>query len=145
MQLSKGEVEEILQKLSDCLENLNFAETLLATEKVTMPASLHADMLIYAALGAFALWLRLKYGASILGGIEHLVDEILDDFSVRGVAKFLLFVTFGAIISAIMVAPGTARQAMAAGMAWTSLLGRIATPTKKGRAHAAARNPGDAA
>lgn len=102
-----------------------------------MPVALPADMMAYAALGAFALWLRLKYGSSVLGSLEQLVDEILDNFTGRGLAKFAIFVTFGAIFSVIVVAPGTARQAMAAGMAWTSLLGRMATKAtqRKGRGH----------
>jgi hypothetical protein len=94
-------------------------------------AALSTDMVIYAALGAFALWLRLKYGASIFGGIESLVNEIIDDFRPRVLVQIAVFVSLGAVISVIMVVPKTEPQAMAAGMAWTSLLGSIATKGKK--------------
>jgi hypothetical protein len=96
--------------------------------------ALRMEMLIFAALGAFALWLRLRYGASIFGGFEDFVDEIIDDFRWRVLAKLGFFVTFGAILSVVMVGPETARQAMAAGMAWTTLLGSIARSGKKGTA-----------
>jgi hypothetical protein len=91
-------------------------------------------MLTYAALGAFALWMRLKYGASFLRGIEELVNEIADDFRLRILFQIMIFVTFGAIISVILVEPNTGKQALAAGMAWTALLGALATAgTTKGK------------
>ena len=97
-------------------------------------AALRIDMLIFAALGAFALWLRLRYGPSIFVGFEDFVDEIIDDFRWRVIFQIVLFVTFGAIVSVVMVGPDTLRQAMAAGMAWTSLLGSIFKAGKKGTA-----------
>lgn len=91
-------------------------------------------MLCYAALGAFALWMRLKYGASFLRGVEELTNEIIDDFRLRVLIQIVFFVTFGAIMSVIMVEPKTQKQALAAGMAWTALLGSVATAgTKKGK------------
>jgi hypothetical protein len=101
--------------------------------------SLPIEMLSYAALGAFALWMRLKYGESFQRGMEQLMNEIIDDFRWRVLAQIVFFVGFGAIISIAMVDPATKRQALAAGMAWTVLLGGMATGgTRRGRANASA-------
>ena len=88
-----------------------------------MWGNVQLDMLASAALGSFTLWMRLTYGTKLHDGIGQFVD----DFRFRVLAKILLFVAIGAITSVIIVGPNTARQAMAAGMAWTSLLGGIAT------------------
>ena len=94
--------------------------------------SLEVGMLLYAALGAFALWMRLKYGGSMLRGMDQLVTEIYDDFRLRVLIQIMFFVTFGALLSVTLVEPKTEKQALAAGMAWTALLGGIATAgTKK--------------
>lgn len=92
------------------------------------------DMLCFAALGAFALWMRLKYGASIVRDIEQFVNELADDFKLRMIIQLLIFVGLGALISVIMVDPNTERQALAAGMAWTALLGSMAATARKGKA-----------
>jgi hypothetical protein len=39
---------------------------------------------------------------------------------------------FGAILSVVMVEPVTIKQALAAGMAWTTLLGIVGQRKKKG-------------
>ena len=57
-----------------------------------MSAALPGDMLIFAALGAFALWLRLRYGASVFAGFEEFVDEVTDDFRWRVVLQIAFFV-----------------------------------------------------
>jgi hypothetical protein len=50
----------------------------------------------------------------------------------------VFFVAFGAILSVLMVEPTTAKQALAAGMAWTTLLGGLTGTAKKrgGRSNA---------
>ena len=100
-----------------------------------MLTSFRIDMVLAAAMGAFGLWMRLKYGASFLQGIERLVSDILDDFCPRMLLQITFFVLFGAVAAVIMVGPTTLRQAMAAGMSWTALLGGLATAsTRQGRA-----------
>jgi hypothetical protein len=99
-----------------------------------MWAALRIEMLAFAALGAFALWMRLKYGSNFFVDVDKFVNEIVDDFHARSVAKMAFFVIFGAILSTMMVEPTTERQALAAGMAWTALLGNFATRgARKGR------------
>jgi hypothetical protein len=92
-----------------------------------MWTAVRIEMLAFAGLGAFALWMRLKYGSSFFNDVDKLVNEIADDFRLRSVIKMALFVIFGAILSTIMVEPSTEKQALAAGMAWTALLGNLAT------------------
>lgn len=99
-----------------------------------MLASLRFEMLGYAALGAFALWMRLKYGTNFFRAVEQFIDEILDDFQWRAMFRLLFFVIFGAILSVILVDPWTGRQALAAGMAWPVLVGTLTkTRTTKGK------------
>jgi hypothetical protein len=73
-------------------------------------------MLSFAALGAFANWMRLKYGADLLRAIERFVDEIANDFRVRVLVQIALFVVFGAILSVKVVEPKSKKQAVAAGI-----------------------------
>ncbi|HEY8333604.1 MAG TPA: hypothetical protein VIQ05_07395 [Tardiphaga sp.] len=89
-------------------------------------ASLSAEMLGFAALGAFALWLRLKFGTNFEQGTEGFVNAFSQDFKGRMIWQLLLFVTLGSLLAVILVEPGTIKQALAAGMAWTSLLGDAA-------------------
>jgi hypothetical protein len=91
----------------------------------------YLQMTAWAALGAFALWLRLRYGGSLLGGLDEFWDEIIDDFHWRVLLKFAFFVGFGAIVSILLVGPMEGRQAFAAGMAWPSLLGPVTKARKK--------------
>ena len=104
-----------------------------------MFASLNIGMLCYAGLGAIALWMRLQYGSSFQKGLEGFINEIIDDFHVRVIVQLVIFAIFGALLSVILVEPSTERQALAAGMAWTTLLGNAATArTKKGKPNAGA-------
>jgi hypothetical protein len=43
--------------------------------KMSLPVSPSLTMLGYAALGALALWVRLKYGASVQASFEQFVDD----------------------------------------------------------------------
>jgi hypothetical protein len=90
-------------------------------------AVLSGQMLGFAALGAFALWLRLKFGVNFERGTEGFINAFLQNSKGRMICQLLLFVTLGALFSVILVEPGTIKQALAAGMAWTSLLGDAAT------------------
>jgi hypothetical protein len=99
-----------------------------------MSASLNVQMLSFAALGAFALWMRLEYGSNFQGGVDKFINEIADNFRVRMLFRLVIFVIFGALLSVIMVEPVTEKQALAAGMAWTTLLGGAVTlGSRRGR------------
>jgi hypothetical protein len=80
---------------------------------------------IYAALGAFVHWVLLRYGGGVEGGLERFVEELATAFKPLTVVKMVAFVSLGSAVSMIMVSPSTARQALAAGMAWTTLLSRL--------------------
>lgn len=72
----------------------------------------------------------LQYGNRFDSAAERLITEVVKE---RKWLKFLaiaLFVAVGAIFSVTMVEPTTIKQALAAGMAWTTLLG-IRAPKKK--------------
>jgi hypothetical protein len=88
-------------------------------------------MLSSAALGSFVLWLRLRYGPNIQSGFENFFDDFLNDFCFRVFAKLMFFVSVGSVLSVIIVEPATMKQALIAGMAWTTLLGGVATAPKK--------------
>lgn len=85
----------------------------------------------YAALGAFSLWLRLKYGANLVISIEQLVNEIFDDFRFRMLVTLLIFVSLGSIFSIIIIDPTSRRQAFAAGATCTVLLGNLTVAAQK--------------
>ncbi|HEX5281773.1 MAG TPA: hypothetical protein VFW28_16965 [Micropepsaceae bacterium] len=96
--------------------------------------ALSFSMYSFAAIGAFAHWLLQHYGRSFDQGIGDFIDEILGDLRIKVLVQVLIFVGLGALISVVMVIPMTERQALAAGMAWTSLLGGLAPAGKrKGR------------
>lgn len=82
----------------------------------------------FASLGAFSLWLRLKYGTNLAAAFDRLVNEILVDFEFRMLAALLLFVIFGSIFAIMIVDPATGRQAFAAGATCTVLLGNLEPP-----------------
>jgi hypothetical protein len=80
-----------------------------------------------AALGAFALWVRLRYGANLLKGFDKLWEDLYEDFHIRVLFQVLMFVSLGSIMAIVLAEPTTGRQALAAGMGWTALLGGLAT------------------
>jgi hypothetical protein len=93
------------------------------------------EMLACAAIGAFANWLVQRYGSSNLKAADQFIDDLLDDFTVRELSKMLAFVIFGAIVGFLLVERNNFRQAIAAGMAWTSLIGGLVmNKPRKGRA-----------
>lgn len=90
-----------------------------------MPENLSA-MFPFAALGAFILWLRLRYGANPMIGIDELVKDILEDFQFIVFVQLIFFVALGAFVAIVMTEPGTIRQALASGLGWTGLFGGLA-------------------
>lgn len=96
-------------------------------------------LLAYAALGAFAHWMLLRYGRNAESSFSQFVDDIVDGPRIRLLVQVLVFVSVGAMISVIMTGPTTSRQALAAGMAWTTLLGSLATAGTKPRSSGASR------
>lgn len=97
------------------------------------------QMLGFSALGALTLWIRLKFGLSFERGSDDFMNELKEQFRVRVLIHLLLFVTLGAVLSVIMVEPNTYKQALAAGMAWTSLIGSgLGAGARRGRSGARA-------
>ncbi|WP_158812510.1 hypothetical protein [Methylocapsa sp. S129] len=80
---------------------------------------------LFTSLGAFLLWLRLKYGGNLFTQVDGIFNEIIDNFQYRMIPKMLFFVILGAILSIIIVGPKTYRQAVAAGAACTVMLGDL--------------------
>jgi hypothetical protein len=94
---------------------------------MTPPGLISQNMLYaYAALGAFTHWMMIRYGRNLQRGAEQLFDDLAAN-KLRLVGQISLFVILGALISVVMVDPTTNKQALAAGMAWTTLLSGIAT------------------
>jgi hypothetical protein len=89
-------------------------------------------MLCCSALGAFVHWLALKYGRGAQQSLDQLSDDILGEFRVRVLLNLLLFVALGSILSMILVSPQTMRQAVAGGMAWTTLVSGVTGRGTKG-------------
>lgn len=82
-------------------------------------------MYAFAALGAFVLWLRLRYGNDLQRAISEIVDDILGGYNGRTLIKILLYVGIGATVGVVLASPASARQALAAGLGWTGLMGSI--------------------
>jgi hypothetical protein len=85
-----------------------------------MLSSFQIEMLCYAAMGAFALWLRLKYG-NFWVAFDSFVADITDDLRMRVIFHLALFVILGALLSVAFAEPTTKKQALAAGMGWTGV------------------------
>jgi hypothetical protein len=84
------------------------------------------EMFCFAGLGALLLWIRLEYGASVNKGIGKFVNQISKEADRQMILSAAVFVLIGAIFSVVMVGPTSIRQALAAGMAWTNILGSAA-------------------
>jgi hypothetical protein len=81
---------------------------------------------LFAGLGAFCNWLIQRYGiAGISKALDEFIDELADDFRLRTLTKLMAFVALGSLIGVIAFGPNTERQAVAAGMAWTGVLGSL--------------------
>ena len=80
-------------------------------------------MVIFAGFGAFTHWLVLRYGNHLDRGIDKFVGDITGPQLRRVTLNIFVFVSLGSILAVVMVGPSTIRQALAAGMAWTTLLG----------------------
>ena len=100
-----------------------------------LPDLVRFDMFAYASMGAFVLWLRLEYGADLKVQLEQLVNDIVNSpFTRSGLGTALaviLFIGIGGFLSMIVVGPISSRQALAAGMACTTLIGSLAPATRK--------------
>jgi hypothetical protein len=104
-------------------------------------------MICYAGLGAFCNWLVQRYGtAGISKALDQFIDDLADDFTIRALTKVMAFVVLGALIGVIAFGPSTERQALAAGMAWTGLLGSlvIRSPARETRTGGGRRRQGEA-
>lgn len=81
------------------------------------------------------LWLRLEYGADLKVQLEQLVNDVVNaPFTRNSVGTLLavvLFVVVGGFLSVIVVGPESIRQALAAGMASTTLIGSLAPTARK--------------
>lgn len=99
--------------------------------------STNFDMLCYAWMGAFLCWLRLEYGLHLKAQIEQLFADIaVHKFGVNDIGTIvavLLFIAIGGWISIIFVEPGSMKQAVAAGMACTTIIGGVTTPRRSSR------------
>ena len=98
-----------------------------------MLSSIQIEMLCFAALGAFFLWIRLKYSATFFEGLDDLINEIFDDFRPRVLVHMAIFVIIGAISSVYVIDPATKRQAFVAGAAFTVVLGDLVKVTSRRR------------
>jgi hypothetical protein len=97
-------------------------------------------MLGFAALGSLMLWMRLKFGTTFERGSDDFVKDLREHFRVGVLIHLLMFVGFGAVLAVIMVEPNTYKQALAAGMAWTSLLG-ASVGAGRGKGKSGVRTP----
>ena len=91
-------------------------------------------MLGFAAVGAFYHWLVLRYGNLIHQGIDKFIGDLLGPRRNRTIINIFFFVSLGAILAVLWVAPATVPQALTAGMAWTTLFGHAAIGRHDGQA-----------
>jgi hypothetical protein len=82
---------------------------------------------VYTALGAAIFWGKL--GGSKQKIKAYVLSDLLEKMeihpSIRIVAEFVIFVTFGCLIGIGIVKPINVPQAIAAGLGWTGLLSKI--------------------
>jgi putative effector of murein hydrolase len=80
-------------------------------------------MLCFASLGALVHWIRLCYGSDLFKSI----DQFLVNFNKHTALRLTIYVILGAILAVFVTEPMTIKQAIAAGMAWPTLLGTLGT------------------
>jgi hypothetical protein len=92
-------------------------------------------MMTYTAVGAAVIWGKLGREKRKVYVLSDLLDGLIpQSASFRIVLEFVIFIVLGCLISAGVVHPTNAAQAIAAGMGWT---GMLSTKQSTGSARAA--------
>lgn len=87
--------------------------------------STHYIELIAALFGAMLHWVSWRYGKDILTNIDMFVEELGTKSALALLMRVLISSVIGATIGCILTTPETGRQALAAGMAWTTLMASL--------------------
>ena len=82
-------------------------------------------MYAYSMLGALVLWGRLAVGQRQAYSYADVFEKVFTSKSVAYVVQFIVFVLVGGLVAKTLASPTTEPQALAAGMAWSRLTGRI--------------------
>lgn len=88
-------------------------------------------LLGFAFFGAIVLWVRLRYGADLSNAIELLINDFGSKNALKLLLIILIYAGVGATIGMIAAEPNTYKQALAAGLGWSGLLGGIIPRTTK--------------
>jgi len=88
-------------------------------------------MVLWTALGAFSNWLLQNYGKKPEQSVSAFVDDLLANFGPKLMLTIFVYVALGTALSLGFVTPSNSRQAIAGGLAWTSLLGGVLTAALK--------------
>ena len=93
--------------------------------------NLSFNLFFAAFLGAALLWLSTRYGKTILISLDDFIDELSDDFKIRTIVSLFVCSILGAILAVYAAEPGTVKQAFAAGLGWSGLVGSLTTGSVK--------------
>lgn len=79
---------------------------------------------IFALLGAFFHWICFRYGGSVESSLEEFADDLISKKNLRGMIGAVFGIGLVTIIVVGVIDPGTKRQAFAAGLGWTAVVGQ---------------------
>ena len=83
-------------------------------------------IVVSAAIGCAVLWSKEGPNKLRIYALSDVVDRLPFSENGRYFVQFLVFVLIGTFASLLMIAPGTARQAFAAGLGCTAALTKTA-------------------
>lgn len=79
----------------------------------------------YSVVGALVLWGRLTIGQKKAYGYADLLENIFRSPRASYIFQFVAFVLIGGLVAKTLASPATEPQALAAGMAWSRLTGKV--------------------
>ncbi|MBB3585415.1 hypothetical protein [Sphingomonas sp. BK481] len=82
-------------------------------------------MYIYSTLGSFVVWGRLALKDRQSFSYADVFDKVFKSKNIAYLAQFFVFVLIGGLVAKTLASPATAPQALAAGMAWSRLTGKV--------------------
>lgn len=79
---------------------------------------------VYAAIGVAISFAKMGENKRSIYALSAIVEKFISRKRVRAAVEVVIFLTIGSIISMAITLPTNATQALAAGIAWTTLTTR---------------------
>jgi hypothetical protein len=82
-------------------------------------------MYLYSICGALVLWGRLGKIQKGAYSYADVIEKIFPSERISYIIQFVAFVLIGGLVAKTLTSPTTEPQALAAGMAWSRLVGKV--------------------